>query len=145
MAAVALACGAARGVARAQGGAATAPSGMTAQMTLAAATIPRDGAARLEVTVVNHGPGDQTLRLDVWHSPVLSVEVYALPAVTRVFTVPPPVPRVNPPTLALHRGESRTFHWTLNVFSPPLPPGTYRVQLRDASFHAAPVEFTVLP
>ena len=86
-----------------------------------------------------------------WGAPVvplgfaqLSVDVRAAGG-RRIGTVPPPVPRVGDDHLEpLAPGASRTFVLSLDVFSPPLPPGTYTIDWGERQGIAvAPVSFVV--
>jgi len=63
----------------------------------------------------------------------------------RIGTVPPPMPRPGDDHLEpLAPGASRTFVLSLNVFSPPLPPGTYTLDWGERQGIAAtPVSFVV--
>jgi hypothetical protein len=86
-----------------------------------------------------------------WQAPVVALGIAQLSVDVRdasgqrIGTVPPPVPRPGDDRLEpLAPGSSRTFALSLNVFSPPLPPGTYTADWGErAGIDTAPVTFVV--
>jgi hypothetical protein len=130
---------------RGSAGATGSQAALVVELRSTAPTFASGADVRVDAVVTNRGAGDADLVLDVWDNPILAAEVVALPAAQRVPTLSPPVPPVRFTHAALHAGASRTFHWRLNMFAPPLPPGRYRVLLRDRAVPSTPAEFAIQP
>ncbi len=103
-------------------------------------------ALSLSASVRNDAP-------ETWLAPVVPLGIAQLSVDVRdasgrrMPTIPPPVPHPDDDRREpLGQGQSRTFVLSLNVFSPPLPPGTYTVDLGEREGIAcAPVTFVVAP
>ncbi len=78
----------------------------------------------------------------VIESGVLALEV--LDGSGRVVPpVPPPVPSAKPEEVVIPAGEARSYSYTLNHFSPPLPPGRNRVRTRLKGWGSNAVVYVV--
>jgi hypothetical protein len=82
------------------------------------------------VDVVFKNGTDREARIDkqIISTPILALDV--LDAAGKVLpTIPPPIPAAVQEFVVIPPGKEITRSYTLNIFSPPLPPGTYRVRL----------------
>lgn len=98
----------------------------------------------LTATVTNHGPGPAELRMIVLAEGILSLDIFDASG-KRIPTIPPSMPPTPEEDRAatewLQPGESKTIHYSLHMFSPELPPGTYRAKLRGLASNE--VSFTI--
>jgi hypothetical protein len=100
--------------------------------------------ASLAFSVQNRGTAPAEIDLDALGSAIFALEVHDANG-QRMYTVPPGVPPQNyvARTATLAPGASRRIEVLLNVFSPPLPPGTYTARLRNPRIEAEPIQFRV--
>jgi len=82
--------------------------------------------------------------MDVLAVGILSLDVFDS-AGQRIPTIPPPMPltpeEVEAAKEQLAPGQSRRIDYSLHMFSPPLPAGTFTAKLRDIPCNA--VTFTI--
>src|ERR1051325_434717 len=88
--------------------------------------------AQIKVVVQNTGNRKVVVNLYVLKTPTLSVEVLNAKG-ERMATVPPPVPPSNLKKYdtVLRPGAKMALEYSLDLFNPELPEGTYRVKMRD--------------
>jgi hypothetical protein len=99
---------------------------------------------QLTAEITNEGTDPAELRMDVLAVGIFSLDVFDS-AGKRIPTIPPPMPltpeEVEQAKELLPPGQSRRIEYTLHMFSPPLPAGTYTAKLRDIPCEA--VTFTI--
>jgi hypothetical protein len=72
------------------------------------------------------------INAQVIESSILTLEVHDA-AGERVYTLPPPVPWAKTQYVVIQPGKDFAIDYTLNIFNPTLPPGTYRVGVKNTN------------
>jgi hypothetical protein len=109
----------------------------------APATVGSSAELTAHLVIRNPGPDALALTRGAVDLAVLALEVRDAHD-QRVPTMPPPVPRPeDAEQIVLAPGETLERDFRLDVFSPPLPPGTYALHCRVVT--CAPWRFTVAP
>ncbi len=108
---------------------------------------PARSVSELTLRAMVRNDAHQTWRAPVFELATAQLSIEVRDASGRVMpTIPPPVPPAEAPRELLGSGQSRTFHLSLNVFSPELPPGRYTVRWgARQGIASTPVEFVIAP
>jgi hypothetical protein len=97
-----------------------------------------------EVVVVFKNATDREARID---KQLLSTAILALnvldAAGTQLPTIPPPIPAAVQEFVVIPPGKELSRSFGLNIFSPPLPPGTYTVRLAVPDWRADELKYVV--
>jgi hypothetical protein len=120
-------------------------AGLTARFEApAAAFASTTSGASLAFVVVNEGTTPAEIDLDQLGSAILGIDVFGADG-DRIATIPPGMPPANyqPRVETLAPGASHRFVVDLNVFSPPLPAGTYTAKVRGDRIASEPVRFEI--
>jgi hypothetical protein len=92
------------------------------------ATLSTGKSGQIEVVFKNGTDREARIDKQIISTPILALDV--LDAAGKVIpTIPPPIPAAVQEFVVVPPGKEITRSYELNVFSPPLPPGTYRVRL----------------
>lgn len=107
-------------------------------------TIESTTDARLTYIVENQATENVTVNSDLLGSAIFALDVLA--DGERMLTIPPSVPRIDhePALITLAPGQKRMFTLSLNVFSPPLPAGSYDVPIANPVVSTASETLTLI-
>ena len=112
------------------------------------ATFPSSVRGAITVEFRNEGSDDEVLRMDVLGVGILSLDVFDARG-ERIPTIPPPMPptpeEMENAKETLAPGESRRVEYSLHMFSPPLPVGTYTAKMRDVPSNTVTFEISATP
>lgn len=124
------------------GGVGTGPATYAGVLTVPS-SVGSSAALTAHLVITNPGPDELVLTRGALELAVLALEVRDGQD-QRVPTMPPPVPRPeDSERVVLAAGEVLVRDYRLDVFSPPLAPGTYALHCRMVA--CAPRPFTVGP
>lgn len=106
------------------------------------ATISRGKAD--EVVACYHNGTDKNVRVDkqVIGCGILALDVRDTTGKV-IPPVPPPVPAAKTQYVVIAAGTTISISYDMNFFSPPLPAGTYRVQVRLPDWRSNELEYRV--
>lgn len=109
---------------------------------LTAVVSPGPKPNTIAVEYQNNTPNEVAVNDQVLGSNILALEVRDLTGEIRL-TVPPPVPALREVSKIIPPGTVHREEYTLHMFSPPLPPGRYKVAVRIEGWSCEPLEYDV--